>query len=238
MKCFSCGDDANMKVIISVNGELEQVDICEKCYKEHVQNMMDYMKGEDGKLDPEKMQKAMFDIVKNNKGKLEEMLGHAFNIEDLNLDNIDFKNINLSDFDVEDLTNFTKNNNFGVEQPFRHDAHFRGLDARDININPNLFDPETGETFDKSGNLSSRMGNSNGQAGRRDQYQNRQTYRRPNNFHTNAERIDILQQSITRKKRQLDEYVDSEDYLAAASMRDQIRDINREIMLILELESK
>lgn len=225
MKCFSCGDDANMKVIISVNGELEQVDICEKCYKEHVQKMMDYMKGEDGKFDPEKMQSAMFDIINNNKDKLEEMLGYAFNIENFNLDNIDFKNIKFEDLDIEDLTNFTKNSGFMDPDSFENFNPFKmGTSSRGINGNPNLYEPETDQKLNKSENFSSQ----------KTSHYNKGV----NPYNTKADRVNILQQSIARKKKQLDQYVDSEDYLAAASMRDQIRDINREIMFILELESK
>ena len=36
MKCFNCGDDADMKVLIMLNGKLQQVDICSDCYKEQL----------------------------------------------------------------------------------------------------------------------------------------------------------------------------------------------------------
>ncbi len=50
--------------------------------------------------------------------------------------------------------------------------------------------------------------------------------------------IRMLRSSVNRKKKQLKGYVDAEDYLAAASVRDQIKDINKRIMIIMELEKE
>lgn len=203
MKCFNCGDDADMKVLIMLNGKLQQVDICSDCYKEQLGEMVQHFKGENGEFNPEEMQKFMFKLMSENKEEFENIFGNLLNEPDFNLDDIDFDNISVEINDIPDnirnFEDFKKHiEGFGIEEVnFKHDdfAGHRHVDPEQINFHNRYKENENKE-------------------------------------------VKMLQNSVDKKKKELNHYVQIEDYMTAATLRDQIRDINKRIMIILELEKE
>ena len=203
MKCFNCGDDAEMKVMVLIYGQIQEVSICSKCYKEHMQRMMDEFSDESGEFNPEEMQKFLLKMIKNNKDEFEKLFGNIIdqanvNIDDVNPDDISFEIGNFEDFASQ---------------------------MGDINLKA---------VFDK-------MGESHKEAPFEpyEPAESNPSYKQTDFRETKSDReIRMLRSSVNRKKKQLKGYVDAEDYLAAASVRDQIKDINKRIMIIMELEKE
>lgn len=200
MKCYNCGDDADMKVYVIVNGKLQQVDICSKCYKEQMEAMVDHFKNQDGDFNPEEMQKFMYKVLMDNKDEFEKIFGSMLNDSSFNLDNL---NINDIAFDMKEVMN-----------PFESD------EVEDFLKN-------------KTGQKGFEFKHREPEEMKKDEF-------KQINFGEmkNKKEIKMLKNSVDRKREQLNSYVKSEDYLAAATLRDQIRDINKRIMFIMELEKE
>lgn len=200
MKCYNCGDDADMKVYVIVNGKLQQVDICSKCYKEQIEAMVDHFKNQDGDFNPEEMQKFMYKVLMDNKDEFEKIFGSMLNDSSFNLDNLNVNDIafdmkeGMNSFESDEVEDFLKNKTGqkGFEFKHREPEEMKKDEFKQINF---------GEM-------------------------------------KNKKEIKMLKNSVDRKKKQLNSYVKSEDYLAAATLRDQIRDINKRIMFIMELEKE
>lgn len=203
MKCYNCGDDADMRVYVIVNGKLQQVDICSKCYKEQMQAMVDHFKNKDGNFNPEEMQKFMYKVLMDNKDEFEKIFGSMLNDSNFTLDNIDFNDIGFDikegmnpfeGFIADELENFLKGKNIqnDTKPTYKENVDGKDKDYKQINF---------GEV-------------------------------------KNKKEIKMLKSSVDRKKEQLYSYIKSEDYMAAATLRDQIRDINKRIMFIMELEKE
>lgn len=200
MKCYNCGDDADMKVYVIVNGKLQQVDICSKCYKEQMEAMVDHFKNQDGDFNPEEMQKFMYKVLMDNKDEFEKIFGSMLNDSSFNLDNL---NVNDIAFDMKEVMN-----------PFESD------EVEDFLKN-------------KTGQKGFEFKHREPEEMKKDEF-------KQINFGEmkNKKEIKMLKNSVDRKREQLNSYVKSEDYLAAATLRDQIRDINKRIMFIMELEKE
>ncbi|MDO5027456.1 MAG: hypothetical protein Q4E50_06465 [Tissierellia bacterium] len=198
MKCYNCGDDADMKVYVIVNGKLQQVDICSKCYKEQMEAMVEHFRDQDGDFNPEEMQKHMYKILMDNKEEFEKIFGSMLNDQNFNLDNIDINDIGfdikegMANFDISEVERFLKNN-VKKEEDLRYEGQ---KDSKD--------------DFKQMDFKESK----------------------------NQKEIKMLKNSVDKKKQQLNSYVRAEDYMAAATLRDQIRDINKRIMFIMELEKE
>lgn len=204
MKCFNCGDDAEMKVMVLIDGQIQEVSICSKCYKEHMQRMMDEFSDESGEFNPEEMQKFLLKMIKNNKDEFEKLFGNI----------IDQANVNIEDVNPEDIS-------FEIGN-FEDFADQMG----DINLKA---------IFDKMGQRHKEEES----FGPFEPDESNSSYKQTDFRETKSDReIRMLRSSVNRKKKQLRGYVDAEDYLAAASVRDQIKDINKRIMIIMELEKE
>lgn len=198
MKCFNCGDDADMKVYVIINGKLQQVDICSKCYKEQMEAMVEHFKDQDGDFNPEEMQKFMYKVLMENKDEFEKIFGNILKDSNFNLEDIDINNIK---FDMK--AGVDPFGNSELDEYIRHNEAQQGYKSRDK-------ESEKDKDF-KQINFSEIK---------------------------NKKEIKMLKNSVDRKKEQLNSYVRSEDYMAAATLRDQIRDINKRIMFIMELEKE
>lgn len=201
MKCYNCGDDADMKVLVMINGQLKQVEICSNCYKEQMGAMIDQFKSKNGEFDPEEMQKFMYKILMENKDGFEKIFGNMLDDSNFNLDNIDLNDISYEfqdgmdpNAEISELESFLKNSNSDFQYKPKHRNP-----ADDDNDGYNQMD------F---------------------------------NEFKNKKEIKMLKSSVDKKKQQIHTYVASEDYMAAATLRDQIRDINKRIMIIMELEKE
>ena len=202
MKCFNCGDDADMKVFVMLDGKLQQVDICSKCYKEQLSEMVEHFKGMNGQFNPEEMQKFMFKLLSENKDEFEKLFGNMLNNPDFNLYDIDLENISVEINDIpEQIKNFEEFKDYidsyaeGGNVSYKE---FTSVDNSDTGEQINFYKPS-----DKD-----------------------------------KKEIKMLQMSVDKKRKELDHYVSIEDYMTAASLRDQVKDINKRIMMILELEKE
>ena len=197
MICFNCGNDANMKVLVMVNGKLEEVYICSACYKEQMNEMMEQFKDSSGDFDPEQMQKFMHKILRENKDDFEEVFGRLSNDENFDISNISFGDIEMN-----------------IDQGI---VHFKGM------ANANKSDEDIASILNKQEQEAKKATN----------YEQTDFAKMKQN-----KEIKMLKSSVDKKKQQLSSYVESEDYMAAASLRDQIKDINKRIMFILEVEKE
>ena len=204
MKCFNCGDDADMKVLVVINGKAQKVDICTKCYKEQMDDMVEQMRANG--QDPEQLQKFMFNLFKENKEEFEKLLGEAFNMPNLNID----------DVEIEEVTSNLFN---GTDQQI----NFKDFLEKNRNI-------EFYDDFDLDEKPNT---------GWKEIKPKREPADRKSRFSAEEKsEVVCLKNSITKKKQQLYAYVQNEDYIAAANMRDQIKDMNKKIMFIQELEKE
>ena len=48
----------------------------------------------------------------------------------------------------------------------------------------------------------------------------------------------LLKKAVEKKKQEMNQYVENEDYLAAATSRDEMREINKKIMIIKQIEKE
>lgn len=202
MKCFNCGDEANMKVLVVINGKAQKVDICQKCYKEQMDEMVEQMR-QNGQ-DSEQLQKFMFNLFKDNKEEFEKLLGDAFNMPDLNIDDLEIEEVTSNLFKgSEETINFKDFLEKNRDMEYINDMDDEG---------PNMGWKEIKSDREKEDRRRTRI-----QAGARSE-------------------ITFMKNTVARKRKQLDDYVRAEDYLQAASIRDQIRDMNKEIMILKEVE--
>lgn len=197
MKCFNCGNDADMEVFIMINGKMKKIGICMDCYREQTNDMLEQMKDENGEIDPEKIQKQMFEFFKNNKEEFDALLKEAIDVEDM--EDLDMDEFDMSKMDFSKL-GFNLNN--------------QDLNEIFSNINKNVFNSK-----DNSYGLNN-------------QYDDIEKYR---SFDSRERQIQILQRSIQKKRDELFHHLQVEDYMSAASSRDEIREINRKIMGIKRL---
>lgn len=201
MKCFNCGDDADMRVLVSINGKIQQVDICSKCYKEQMQDMIEHFKDQGGDFNPEKMQKFMFKVFQENKDDFEKLLSEGFNLGNINLDDIDMKNLTSHLFNDDGSMNMdfeSVMDNLDKNKQMTFDFSKFGED-------PTVFN------FNKEKESKQKV---------------------------NLSELEKLRTSVNKKKQLLNSFVEKEDYLAAASVRDQIKEMNHRIMSMLEMETE
>lgn len=197
MQCFNCGQDADMEVFMMVNGKMKKLSICMECYKEQTEMMMEDIQDEDGNIDPEKIQKQMFEFYQNNKEEFDLLLGQA--LEDVDMDNAEFSPVDFPKMNFENIFNQMNSNR---KSNFAH---------RDRN-EENPF-----RSFGKDSNEANKF----------------------NPAETNSQRqIKIIQRSVDRKKDELLRHVEAEDYLKAAGARDELREMNKKIMIIKRLEKE
>lgn len=203
MQCFNCGNDADMEVFMMVNGKMKKLSICMECYRKQTETMMEDMQDDDGNIDPEKIQKKMFDFFQNNQEDFNHMVD--FVMEDVDMDDfgdIDTSDIpeggfNLSEGDIEKFFN---------EMNSKRKSKFAKEDNR--KYNPfKKFDREEPVKFDAFESSSDRQ-------------------------------IKILKKSVDRKRDELFSYIEKGEYMKAASARDELRDINRKIMIIKKLDKE
>lgn len=198
MKCFNCGDDAEMKVMVLIDGKIQEVNICANCYKDHMQRMMDEFSDDSGNFNPEEMQKFLLNIIKNNKDEFENLFGNLIEQANINPDDIKPEDI---DFEIGSFEDFAG-------------------EMGDVDLKVVL---ENMKDFHKKDPFEGK----------------KEVYSQADFRETKSDReIKMLKSSVNKKKKQLRDYVDAEDYLAAASVRDQIKDINKRIMIIMELEKE
>ncbi len=166
MACYNCGKDADMEIVVMVNGQMQKVHICMDCYQSEMNKFIDTMKSFNQNVDVEDIQKAMFDFMQNNKDQIDNIFGDDFKVENLNFNDLDMSSLE------EDLAEMAK-----------------------------------------------------GQIKKEDEVKDVQAYE-----------IKMLKKNAKSKRMKLSEYVAREEYLAAALLRDQIKDINEKLMEKLEVE--
>lgn len=171
MTCYNCGKDADMEIVVMVNGQMQKVQICMDCYQSEMNKFINTMKAFNQDIDVEDIQKAMFDFMQDNKDQIDNMFGQDFKVENLN-----FNDLNLNDLNMEDMAE---------------------------NITDLMEDKSKKEDEIKD---------------------------------VKAYEIKMLKKNALNKRMKLSEYVEREEYLAAALLRDQIKEINEKLMNELELE--
>lgn len=211
MKCFNCGNDADLELYMMINGQMKKISICQDCYREQTQNMMDAVQDEFGNIDPEKIQKQMFEFFKNNKEEFNKIIGEAINDEDFDLDDMNLENFEIGnvEFDNSELEEMDET----VLEDMFNRIHNKDMEKKQSK------DREKYNPFTKFG---------------RDSVTNKQF----NDDDPDQRRIRILQLSVDRKRRELMHHLEKEDYMSAASSRDEIREINKKIMWIKRLEKE
>lgn len=203
MKCFNCGNDADMEVFMMINGKLKKTSICMECYQEQMKGMMDAVADEDGNIDPEKIQKQMFDFFQNNREEFEQFLSDVVQDE-----NFDMSQLRPENFDIKDM-NF-ENTGFNLNQVDVNEL-LKGFSKMSQDLNEE-------ETF-INGNTSKK---SNIYSHNRELSQ--------------AEReVLVLENAAKKKRAELNKFIENEEYLNAARSRDEMREINKKIMIIKQL---
>ncbi|MFL8906871.1 hypothetical protein ACKA01_07275 [Helcococcus kunzii] len=219
MKCFNCGNDADMEVFMMVNGKMKKISICMECYQEQLQSMMGALAGEDGEFDPEEVQRKMFEFFQNNKDEFEKFIGEAINDE-----NFDMNNLNSEDFDISDMNfensgfNLTKddlNDIFGKFNNAGNNMEYHTKPDYDFVFN---FDRDRKDSFDGENNYS----------------RNQETKERL----AKQREMRLLKKAVEKKREEMNRFVEKEDYLAAATSRDEMREINKKIMIIKQIEKE
>lgn len=203
MQCYNCGDDAEMEVLMMINGKLKKLNICMDCYKEQMQSMLENMQDENGNIDPEQIQKKMFNFFKENKDEFNKFLGEAMGDE-----NFDIESLNPENFDISQM-------DFG-------NSGFN-LNSQDVNEIFKKFKSTVSENTDN----------------RRSEFYDTPKYNpfeRADNYYksedANSKQIRNLEFAVLRKRKELGEQLNKEDYISAASTRDEMREINKKIMII------
>ncbi|WP_409482490.1 hypothetical protein P5008_07805 [Helcococcus ovis] len=213
MQCFNCGNDADMEVFMMINGKMKKISICNDCYQEQLKNMVDSLSDENGEIDPEEIQKKMFKFFKDNKDEFEKFISEAINDE-----NFDMNNLNPENFDVTEM-NFE---NSGIDfSRFNGDFNdiFKGLS-------------ENSQTYFR-----------NTKKREKDDFYNEINRKAKENSNVKddlkqAREIRMLKHAVEKKKEELNLHLQKEDYLAAATSRDEMREINKKIMIIRQLQKE
>ncbi|MDO4778924.1 MAG: hypothetical protein Q4A42_05170 [Tissierellia bacterium] len=198
MQCFNCGEDADMEVLMMVNGKMKKMSICMKCYQEQMKAMMDMLSDEEGNINPDEIQKKMFEFFKEHKEEFETFLGEALNnnnfkFEDLSAENLQFTSVNPEEISGENISDILNKFNDKVLQ------NKKGFDFEDSNkINSKIEDKiYVSEDFENK-------------------------------------EINNLIKAVKTKRMKLNQSIEKEDYLQAANLRDEIREMNKKIMIIKE----
>lgn len=210
MQCFNCGQDADMEVYMMINGEMKKLSICMDCYREQTEAMMENIQDENGNIDPEKIQKQMFDFMQNNKEEFNTFLSTF--LEDVDMSKIDMDKFKSNQMD------FTKQNfdfsDSNIEDIFNKMVENRRSDfAKKDNAKYNPF-----ETFGKTKDIDREYHSSNDSSLER--------------------QVKMIQKSIDRKRNELFKHIQEEEYMKAAGARDELRAMNKKIMVIRKLEKE
>lgn len=214
MKCFNCDNDADMEVLMMVNGKMKKINICMECYQEQVDQMMEMMSDEDGNIDPEDVQKRMFEFFQNNKDEFEKFIAEAINDE-----NFDMNQLNPENFDITDMDFGNSGFDFSKEGLNNIFSKF-GNSETDVFNSGFKFDQEQ---FNKKPNMDES---------------------KVNNTELTKERLKkqrevrMLKKAVNKKKEEINSYLKQEDYLSAAHSRDEMREMNKKIMIIKRLEKE
>lgn len=206
MECFNCGNDADMEVYMMVNGKMKKLNICMDCYREQMQNMMESVQDEDGNINPDEIQKQMFNFFQKNRGEFEKFFGSAVGDENFSMDDLSPDNFNITEMNLG-------NTGFDLNSQDMNQM-FKDLSKK---LSDNI------EKMDKNpfSNFSSRKSYGPGD-------------REKNLSHKDKEII-VLKNAAKRKRAELNQHIQMEDYLAAANSRDEMREINKKIMIIKRL---
>ena len=199
MNCFNCGNEADMEVLMLINGKMQKVSLCNDCYQEKMQELMNNIKGMGPGFDPEQIQKSMFEFMQDNKPMFDKIFSEALDDEGFDINNLD-----PSNFNVEVFQN-------GEMDPKLQDKIKESLG----NIFNQGGDNRKSEVFEEK-NVKSN---------------NKLSYDKYNE-------LNRLKSTVYKKKNQLRDFVAKEEYLQAAALRDEIREMNKKIMIILELEKE
>lgn len=218
MKCFNCGNDADMEVFMMINGKMKKISICMECYQEQLQNMMEAMSDGDGNFNPEEVQRKMFEFFQNNREEFEKFIGEAINDE-----NFDMNNLNVKDFDITDMSFENSGFDLGRENLNEIFSNFNSQINKNrknsaFKFEDDLLNRNTNFDFEKSNNYE----------------KNQETKERL----SNQREMRLLKKAVEKKREELNNYLKNEDYLAAASSRDEMREINKKIMIIKQLEKE
>ena len=197
MKCFNCGNDADMEVMIMVNGQLKKISICMDCYREQMVDMMDDITDEDGNIDPEKIQKQMHEFFENNQDALNQLFGEGNGFSGFNING---ENLGYPHMDFETF----KNMNFdGNPEEFKN--IFKSFMNKDNKTTSNRFG------FDPYKDYKTKPG----------EY---------NKLDSAQRQIASIQNTLEEKKKILQRQINDEDYMAAATSRDEIKEMNKRII--------
>lgn len=210
MQCFNCGQDADMEVYMMINGEMKKLSICMDCYREQTEAVMENIQDEDGNIDPEKIQKQMFDFMQNNKEEFNTFLSTF--LEDVDMSEIDMDKFKSNQMD------FTKQNfdfsDANIKDIFNKMSEDRRSDfVKKDNAKYNPF-----ETFGKTEDLNREYHSSNNSSLER--------------------QVKMIQKSIDKKRNELFKHIEEEEYMKAAGARDELRAMNKKIMVIRKLEKE
>lgn len=205
MQCFNCGNDADMEVYMMINGKMKKLGVCMECYQEQMQTMMDAMSGENGEFDPEIIQKNMFNFFQKHKDKFEKFFGEVVNDEDFDMSKLAPENFDFKNMNFNDM----------------------GFDLEHTDVD-NLF-----RNFSDMSRVSRKKNPYSNLDRKETQYSS--PYRSYSEISQRDREIRILENAANKKKAELNEFLKKEDYLKAANSRDEMREINKKIMIIKQL---
>ena len=208
MQCFNCGNDADMEIMIMVNGQLKKINICMDCYREQMADMVDEMTDENGNIDPEKIQKQMFEFFENNKEAFNQLFGEGG----------EFPGISINGESFEGFSNI----DMGAFQNINFDGSaegFKNIFEKNINKEMNNNTQNNRFGFDPYKDYKSKPGEYNKACSAQRQ-------------------IASIQNTLQEKKKTLQRQIDKEDYLAAATSRDEIKEMNRRIIKLRLLQKE
>lgn len=194
MKCFICGNDADMEMYINIQGQNVNLSICNKCFHEQNKKMMEMFNSED-------MKSTFMDMLNTNGDKDFESIFKE-NILKNNGQNTEFMNNFMQNLD-ENMKEFIKN------------------------INSNLNKDE----FNKNNDKESKVFGFNPYQGA---YMNPDFSKEKHN----ETQVEKLKRLVRLKREKLYKQVNEENYLAAANYRDEIRELNKRIMVIKKLSKE
>lgn len=186
-----------------------------ECYQDQLKNMMEMMADDNGNINPDEIQKRMFEFFQNNKDEFEKFIGEAINDE-----NFDMNNLSPEQFDIKDMS--FDNSGFNLNEFDLYNA-FKDFDLGKVVENEKYEFKFDQEQFNKKKHDDEEVHSSN-QTVKERLLQNRE--------------VRMLKKAIQKKREELNTQIMKEDFYAAATTRDEMREMNKKIMIIRKLEKE
>lgn len=87
MKCDFCSNDANLEIVVFVNGKPQKLHLCSSCYEEKLQEMAEMMPEEWGGQALSEQIRSLLERAKNEGGSISSMEFSVINPEEIDDEN-------------------------------------------------------------------------------------------------------------------------------------------------------